>query len=441
MDREEILKGINGALRGTKFYPPGHPAIKASEEKTYGIISASLSESENFLIALVEGALVIDEKPVADGESLYPELIEFMGKKNVGTIMIERGVDLQEFSSLIDVLSTTEEEGDDLSGVLKARGITHITLSSISEGKQHFLEVYNDAVKSVQGAMEEVRMGKIPRAEPITSVVNKVTESVLVDPNAMIGLTMIKNYDNYLYNHSVNVSILAVSLANAMELSPDDIHAVGVGALLHDIGKTGVSEEIIRKPGGLSSEEWAKVKEHPLLGSEIVKRMNGVVETTQRVVYEHHIKYDHTGYPETHNQLHPYSQILTICDAYDALTTLRVYQKPHTPVEALRIMNNFSGRNFDPDILKAFSDMIGIYPVGTMVRLSTNEIAIVTKINPESPDLPLVKIIYDADGGLLAETQETDLSKGAENDQSIIATVNPASVDVQLSEFFEKESA
>ncbi|GMR04265.1 MAG: HD domain-containing protein [Thermodesulfobacteriota bacterium] len=441
MNAEDILKGINGALRGTKLYPPGHPAIDKAARTTHELISNLLAGTENFVIALVDGALVFEEQPIADGDRLYPELMEYMTEKNVGTMVFERGVETGEVSALVDVLTTSDAGGKELSNLLRERGITHITLKALSEGKEHFLQVYNDAVNTVKGAMDEVRLGKIPMTDPVTSVVNKVTESVLADPNAMVGLTMIKNYDNYLYNHSVNVSILAVSLANAMNLTPDDIHAVGVGALLHDIGKTGVSEDIIRKPGGLSSEEWEKVKEHPLLGSEIIKRMEDMADMIHRFVYEHHIKYDLSGYPERHGAIHPYSQILTICDAYDALTTLRVYQKPHNPVEALKIMNNFSGRNFDPVILKAFSDMIGIFPVGTMVRLSTNEIGIVMRINPDAPDTPSVKILYDAEGSHLTEPIEVDLSGEAGKGKSIIATVNPASVDVELSAFFEKETA
>jgi len=230
-----------------------------------------------------------------------------------------------------------------------------------------------------------------------------------------------------------------VGVAREMKLSEEEIHAVGVAALLHDIGKTGVSEQIIRKPGGLSSEEWEKIKEHPLIGSEIIQRMEGMVDTVHRLVYEHHIKYDLSGYPEKHGDLHPYSQIITVCDAYDALTTLRVYQKPHNPVEAIKIMNNFSGRNFNPEVLKAFTEMIGIFPVGTMVRLTTNEIGIVTGINQGAPDRPTLKILYGADGAHLDTPVELNLSEVGAGDKSIIAIVNPTSVDVELGSFFAKE--
>ncbi|MFQ5354322.1 MAG: HD-GYP domain-containing protein, partial [Thermodesulfobacteriota bacterium] len=229
--------------------------------------------------------------------------------------------------------------------------------------------------------------------------------------------------------------------AGAIGLSKEQLHSTGVGALLHDIGKTGVSEQIIRKPGGLSSEEWQKIKEHPQIGSDIISRMDGMDEAVSSIVYEHHIKYDESGYPEEHGELNPLSQIITICDAYDALTTLRVYQKPNNPAEALKIMSNFSGRHFHPGYMKTFTEMIGIYPVGTLVRLSTNDIGVVTKVSGESPSKPLLKIICDAGGNTLDPPVARDLSMDADDDRTIIATVNPASLGIELGEFFKEDAA
>ncbi len=166
--------------------------------------------------------------------------------------------------------------------------------------------------------------------------------------------------------------------------------------------------------------------------------MDGLKEYVGQMILEHHIKHDHSGYPKTKVNLHPYSQILTVCDAYDALTTLRVYQTPNNPVEAVKIMMNLSGRHFDPETLKAFLGMIGLYPVGTMVRLSTNEIGIVTKVIPEEPASPVIRVIYDKDGNSLDDPFDLDLSKTS--DVSILSTVNPATANVELSNFFEREA-
>ncbi len=441
MYRTEILKSLNGALRGTKLYPPGHPAIKSGAAKTAEHITSLLYGEENFLIGLVEGAIIFDEDPVPESERMYPDLISFMREKKIASIIFETGVTQDEVFGLIEILTGPPMVEAELKSALSARGLVHIKIKPAAEGPSNYLEVYNGAVDAVKNAMDEVRLGKIPQSGPVNRVADEVAECVLSDRDAMMGLAMIKNYDNYLFNHSVNVTILAVSLAEAMGLDRDDVHSIGVGALLHDIGKTGVAEDIIRKPGGLSSEEWQQVKAHPKIGAEIIERMDGIDDTASSIVYEHHIKYDQTGYPEEHSELNPFSHIITICDAYDALTTLRVYQKPHNPVEALKIMNNFAGRSFHPEILKTFTKMIGIYPVGTMVRLSTNEVGVVTHVYAERPLSPTVKVIADAEGRKLAEPKIVDLADESNENREIISTVNPATLDIELGEFFKHEAA
>ncbi|MBI1911933.1 MAG: HD-GYP domain-containing protein [Deltaproteobacteria bacterium] len=437
-NKELLLKSLNASLKSKKLYPAGHPAIAAPVNKSYQLINDELKTLNNVMIGIVNETLVFEDDLIPDGEKLYPEIIQYMGDKNIDALIFEKGFSTKELSTLLDILSGPQLQGKELQRELSAKSVFHITLKSIPIGKRNILEIYNGAVDVIKNVMGEVRMGKIPKAEPVNNIISEISESVLSDPNAIIGLTMIKNYDNYLYNHSVNVSILSIALGRSMGLNEEELHAVGVASLLHDIGKTGVAEDIIRKPSGLSSEEWEKVKQHPLLGSNIIKRMDSMEELIGRLIYEHHIKYDHSGYPQTTENLHPLTQIISISDAYDALTTLRVYQQPHNPVEAVKVMNNFSGRHFNPETLKAFMNMIGLYPVGTMVRLSTNEIGIVVKLQ-DAPDSPVVKVLYDSEGNSLEAPYEADLKN--EPNKNIVSTVNPTAMNTDLGAFFEREAA
>ncbi|MBI5970091.1 MAG: HD-GYP domain-containing protein [Deltaproteobacteria bacterium] len=438
--RDLLLKNLNGALKSKKLYPPGHPAVAAPAKKSFELVSNALKTSANVMFGIMNGAFVFEGDAIPDGEKLYPDLMSHLTEKNIDAVIFEKGVTEKELINVVDILSgTAAVKGEEIKKELDAKGVTHITLKSMPIGKKNALEVYNGALETVKNTMSEVRLGKIPKSGPVKEVISELTDAVFTDQNAMLGLTMIKNYDNYLFNHSVNVSVLAISLGRALGLEKEELDAVGVGGLLHDIGKTGVAENIIRKPGGLSSEEWDKIKEHPQLGSNITKRMEGLHEIVGHVVYEHHIRYDHSGYPQTTEKLHPLSQIITICDAYDALTTVRVYQQPHNPVEAIKVMVNFSGRHFSPDILKAFVNMLGLYPVGTMVRLSTNAIGVVIRLNPENGERPVVKLIYGPDGASLHDSPEVDLSANA--DKHIVSTVNPVVTNTDIGAFFEKESA
>lgn len=441
IENEQILKNMNAALKNRKLYPAGHPTITTAAKKVLQFSTAAFKIKSNFIIALINDALVFEEDLIADSETMYPDIIKYMAEKAVNAVIIEKGVSENELTALFDVLTGPPITGQELQKELHAKNIAHITLKSVQMGKKNMLEIYNGARETVKNVMSEIRMGKLPKSESVNNAVDDITESVLSDPNAVIGLTMIKNYDNYLYNHCVNVSIMSLALGKALNIDKDELHALGVAGLLHDIGKTGVSEDVIRKPGGLSSEEWEKIKEHPQLGSDIVRRMEKMINLVATLVFEHHIIYDHSGYPQTTSTLHPFSQIITICDAYDALTTLRVYQKPHIPVEAIKIMNNLSGKHFNPDTLKRFINMIGIYPVGTIVRLSSNELAIVIKINPDAAYSPLVKIVCDGEGADIKNPVDVDLTAEDARGRTVISAVNPATVNINLADYFEKEAS
>lgn len=438
---ELILKSLNGVLQSRKLYPPGHPTVVGSAKKTMNLIAEHIKGSGELTIAIVDGALIFDEMPVDEAEKQYADLLQHMESMDIEAITFIKGVVDKEFVTFTDILSSeTPARGEALQEELTKKGVKHITLKSVESEKAGYVEVYNGALECVKNVMSEIRMGKIPRSEGVKKVVDDMTEMVFKNTNAMLGLTMIKNYDNYLYNHSVNVSILSVSIGKQMGLDKASLKALGVGSLLHDVGKTGISEDIIKKPGGLSNEEWEKLKEHPSKGSEIAARMDGLEEGSKKIVLEHHVRYDHSGYPDVKEDLHPLSMIVSIADAYDALTTLRVYQKPYHPVEAIKILKNLSGKHFEPKTFAAFEAMVGLYPVGTMVRLSSNEIGVVTKIDQEHTDLPTVKIIYDDEGNGVADPKEVVLSQTDES-LFIISPVDPLSKDIDLGQFFEKEAA
>jgi putative nucleotidyltransferase with HDIG domain len=437
-NNEMILKTFNAAIQSKKLYPPGHPSIAAPARKTHQLLTEFLAEKPKLIIAIIDEALVFDEVPIDEGETNYEDIYKNMSAKKIEAIIIEKGVTDKEIADLMDILPNEKEyKGNELNNELKSRGITHVTLKS---ALRSMVEVYNDAVDTVKNVMGEIRMGKIPNSTVVNSVMTEIRDWVLEDSNAMVGLSMIKNYDNYLYNHSVNVSILAIALGKHMKLSEDDMHILGVGSLLHDVGKTGVSEDIIKKPGGLSSEEFEKVKEHPELGNKISTRMKDIHENVSRIILEHHVRYDHSGYPKTVDNVHPLSMIVSVADAYDALTTLRVYQKPYQPVEAVKILKGLSGKHFAPDTIAAFEEMIGLYPVGSMVRLSTNEVGVVTEINPTSHDRPVLKVLYGADGAKLDEEVTMDLTEAAHKDTHIVGPVDPLSRNMDLGSFFEKEA-
>jgi HD-GYP domain-containing protein (c-di-GMP phosphodiesterase class II) len=246
MDTKMILKSLNANLQTNKLYPPGHPSIAVSANNTFKHLDEYFKENDKLVVGIVGEALVFADLPVEDAES-YTDLTEHMNSKLIEAIIFESGLVEKEFLTFLDILCQEEPiQGEDLAEEVRSRGITHITIKSIPKGKRNVLEVYKDAVDVVKNVMGDIRMGKLPRAEEADNIVKEMTDLVFSDTNAMVGLTMIKDYDNYLYNHSVNTTILAIALGRFLKLDKKDIHALGVGSLLHDVGKTGVAEDIIR---------------------------------------------------------------------------------------------------------------------------------------------------------------------------------------------------
>ena len=190
-NRDNILKNINAALKSKKLYPPGHPSIAAPVNKALTLLLDELKTRNNLAVALVNEALIYEEDIVPDAEKLYVDILQQMADKNVDAIIFEKGVSLKELSTLFDILSGPTIQGAELQGEMHSKDVTHVTLKSVPIGKKNILEIYNGAVEVVKDVMTEIRMGKIPKSEPVNNIVNEMTESVLSDPNAIIGLTMI----------------------------------------------------------------------------------------------------------------------------------------------------------------------------------------------------------------------------------------------------------
>jgi putative nucleotidyltransferase with HDIG domain len=254
---------------------------------------------------------------------------------------------------------------------------------------------------------------------------------ILKGKHSLMALTMIKSYDEYLFNHSVNVGILSMALGESLGLDGAALRELGLGALLHDLGKINVPETITRAPRKLTEEEWEIMKRHPVEGVSLLEQMGVTSEIALRVVREHHVDFDRKGYPTLapDEQAHPYSMIVHIADTYDAMTTVRPYQGPADPSQAIARMKPLGGTAFDPPMLDRFIGMLGIYPPGTVVRLTTAEIGVVTRPGGEDTSRPWVRIIRDPEGNPV-EGEEVSLMEwnpeAEDYARSILIALDPA---------------
>ncbi|HXX54338.1 MAG TPA: HD domain-containing phosphohydrolase, partial [Thermodesulfovibrionales bacterium] len=251
------------------------------------------------------------------------------------------------------------------------------------------------------------------------------------------------DYDEYTYHHSVNVSILSVALGQRIGLSRKALTDLGLVALFHDIGKMEVPPEILNKPTNFDDNEWKIVKKHPFWGVRAILKLKGLDSTsikTAIVAFEHHLNYDMTGYPKISKpiSLDFYSKIVSLADQYDAMTSSRVYSRnPLAPDKALSIMMERAGRELDPILFKFFINMIGVFPIGTLVLLDTKELGLVYGGNTMFLDRPRVLIIIDSNGNRI-KGSVVDLAEKENSGKyvrTIVKTMDPNKYRINLAEY------
>jgi HD-GYP domain-containing protein (c-di-GMP phosphodiesterase class II) len=230
-------------------------------------------------------------------------------------------------------------------------------------------------------------------------------------PNATFHLSNIYSTDNFLYHHSVNVSIIAMAIGMEMGLTQKQLLDLGVGTLLHDVGKLSLPQEILNKPGRLTPEEFGVIKQHPMLGYEILRQQDDISLLSSHVALQHHEKIDGTGYPRglKGDEIHIYARITAVADVYEALTANRVYRKGQLPHLALELLLGSCGTHFQTDIVQKFLKTIAIYPIGMTVVLSSGEEGVVTAVQSNHPQRPTVRVLRNASGEDICNPYELNL--------------------------------
>ena len=307
-------------------------------------------------------------------------------------------------------------------------------------------KVFFETLGTIKEVITQIKQKRYPDVRKLKRLVQASVRLAMEDESIMLGLTTIKNYDEYTFNHSVNVSIYSIAVGRRLGLSKKALTELGITALLHDLGKSKVPREIVNKPDKLDDAEWVLMKKHPLMGVEIVLNLKQLGELNPRTVigiFDHHLKTDLSGYPGLFRKKEPslFGRIIQIADVYDAMTTPRVYRKKSfSPDQALAIMLKDRETTFDPILLKVFIGLVGIFPVGSLVLLDTKEIAIPYKMNPDPEllDRPQVIVIH-RDGKGEVKKSFVDLSEpgsaGAYK-RSIVKTLDPNKYHIDIVKYF-----
>jgi len=379
---------------------------------------------------------VIFMKPVDEG-TLREFIYIFMGleekQEENATLFTERLKEKQIISIQVNPLEVIEKE----------EGATAIKKE---DSKEVAKKVFFETIGTVKEVVTHIKGRQYADVRKLKRLVRKAVHLMMEDECILLGMATIKNYDEYTFNHSVNVAMYSLAMGRRLGFSRNVLSELGITSMLHDIGKSKIPIEVLNKPGALNEGEWDLMKKHPLSGVEIILNLKQLGEINPKMVmgiFDHHLKNDFSGYPKLFHKkkISLFGRIIQIADAYDAMTTPRIYKKvPNTPEKALAIMLKERDINFDSVLLKMFIGVVGIYPIGSLVLLDTHEMGIVFKTNPEPHlmDRPQV-ILLGKDGRGNKKKEWVDLNEmdgGNRFKRSIVKTLDPNKYHIDIAKYF-----
>jgi putative nucleotidyltransferase with HDIG domain len=275
------------------------------------------------------------------------------------------------------------------------------------------MQVHKEANRTIQEVMSDVRLGRQSEMESIEPAIQGIVDSVFRNSGTLLHLGGIRSKDQYTFAHSVNVCALLASFARTMELGNDITRQLSIGGMLHDIGKMRVPDAILNKPGRLTEEEFDEMRRHVQHGVDILSVVSWVTPISLQVTAQLHERYDGSGYPAglKGDQISPFGQMATIVDVYDAITSARVYHQPMPPAVAIRKLQEWSGQYFNEELVGHFIRSVGIFPLGTPVRLESGLLAIVVGHSETSLLDPLVRVVFDTGRHSELSPYDIDLSQ------------------------------
>jgi HD-GYP domain-containing protein (c-di-GMP phosphodiesterase class II) len=424
----QFLIRLSAMMRTARMYDVANQAFQRQAREFVDLIRQTMEEESADDIALV----VVGEYFYLNGVriraqasllAVYHALMSEFERRMLGGIRFASAFTEAEFERFFQLLMAADSEAlaERLPDAMREASIEHIVPVPASELADSDLATHLDeepehtergqakrvfwrAVLGAKRVVVRARQTGRPDMRQAKRLVQPVVDSIMRHEYSVVGLTALKDHDEYTYAHCVNVSILSIGIGQALGLSRQVLADLGVAALLHDVGKIAVPGDVLRKPAALSAEEWVMMRRHPLEGVKMMTRMPGVTPLTldtMRVCLEHHMNFDRTGYPEVQGEWgqSTLARIVAVADCFDAITAHRAYhRRPRSPFEALQYLLGPTRVNFDPAALWALVRTVGLYPAGTVMQTDSGHLVLSLSPNPKDLTRPNVRVLALPDG-------------------------------------------
>ena len=396
------------ALQVARLYPDWHPQFKKAVDKAFESLNDVLTIEGDLVIGIIGEELVFEKEIFFELSKTVKPMIIYLKERDIEKIQFMRGLDKEEMGKFVTFLTVPKEEiKGHAQEALSKHAIEHIVVGKIkvqaaralteeTQMPTSYLNTYDDSLTKVTASLESVLNGQGFDHLALKMTVNNIMDNLLGHYQDFLNLTAIKRYDLKTFSHILNVSILSMHFAFKIGFKKKEALEIGTAALFHDIGKLHISRKILRKPGKLTDEEFVEIKSHVIFGSEILLKYVDTLGTLPVVVcFEHHLKYDLSGYPKVpfHQKPHIASLMVSICDVYDALSQRRGYKNDYPPKMIYELMIKERGISFEAELLDKFFKIMGVWPAGTIVSLNDGSVAVVREENEDDIFAPKVEII------------------------------------------------
>jgi putative nucleotidyltransferase with HDIG domain len=433
---DELLRRFASGVRAAQLYAADHPLIGRNVEGLLAVLKPLHTLQASIAIGIVGNQLVVSDTPMPKASSGMAELIKRLKDHKIERISFERGVTADEagaFMHAVAALGKNEAADAALSfpHIRLGRIVTEERVSDgISGDIAAIRQLYAKTVSAAEAVWESAATEGQPDLPGALQAVEGLADAVTQNRTALVALTAMRNYDNYTFTHMVNVSILTMGQARALGIEGRLLREFGLSALMHDIGKVRTPKEILNKPDKLTDKEFEIMRRHTVDGAEILRRTPEMPILAPVVAFEHHLRNDGTGYPfgVKRTGLNLGTMMCGIADVYDAMRSQRAYQQAFPTDRILMVLKRNDGTQFDQNLVRRFVQLLGIYPPGTLVRLSSGEIAVVTQVHAPDPLRPRVRIVINREGTRLDLPHDRNLWESTRDGEqaSIIAPVEPS---------------